>query len=615
MKEAVGRERSESGPVAGHRDLSPQIAWGVAGFSGMLALLLLVQQLRPVPAPEPARVLRAALESPVAGGFGGGHPTSSSNVAVSPDGLLVALVAGGQLWIRALSGVGATPIDGTEGADFPFWSPDSETLGFFAEGELRAVGRAGGAVRTICEAPEARGGSWATDGTILMAPGPRTGIHRVDAWGGEVRSVTEVDPALHSTHRWPQFLPNGEDFLFLATHHSDPRGSDNGIYLASLSGGRPRMLTAADSKPVVSSDRLLFLRHGNLLAQAFDPVQKALVGEAVPVASRVRYRGDLWDGVFDASRREVLAYETGPDPVGAQITLLDSLGTKEGELGAPDLIWDLRMSPAGDRLAVAAGSPDPVLWIYDLDSSRRVRGPSEMRFTRAPVWSPDGQHLAFAALGHEGRFEMYLASMEGAEGANLLVDSELDQIPTSWSSDGQWLVFDQGQPGATEIWALPMEGGGKPVPLVQSPPWAGEGQVSPDGRWLLYTSRESGTDQVYVASFPVADRRWQISAPGWARHGRWSPNGDTVYFSTAQGMLMEVELRRRRKDGGLDVGMPRMLFSYRRDDSLFRGHHGFFDPAPDGERFLLAQGPGSARQRGRIVLVVPWDGELSAASP
>jgi Tol biopolymer transport system component len=226
------------------------------------------------------------------------------------------------------------------------------------------------------------------------------------------------------------------------------------------------------------------------------------------------------------------------------------------------------------------------------------------------VWSPDGERLAFAAMNGDGRFNMFVVSSGGAGGVELLLDSELDQVPTSWSSDGRWLAFDQGPPGATEIWVMSPDGVEDPFPFVQTLPWAGDGQFSPDGRWLLYTSRESGVDQVYVSPFPGPGRRWQLSASGGGSKGRWSPNGEEVYFGTAQAMLLEVGLRRRKKDGGLDIGMPRMLFSYRHDDSLFRGHDGFYDVAADGERFILAQGPEREQNQGLIMLVVPWFADL-----
>jgi len=608
------RERRSYGQPAlnnlERRSSSLQLAWGITAAAGLIAVLAMVSLLRPEPAVGPSRVLRATLAPPMAPGFGSDRYSSESNVAVSLDGRSIAFVATHQLWIRPLSEATPKQIPGTEGANFPFWSPDSETLGFFAGGKLKRVAAIGGPVTTICAAPHGRGGSWGPDGKILFAPDSRTGIFEVDAGGGEPRAVTTVDSPVHSTHRWPAVLPGGGHFLFLAASHANPRGGQNGIYIAPISGGQPRLLTVSDAKPVLSAGRLLFLREGSLLAQPFDLARLALVGEAIPLAAGVRYRGGSWSGVFSASRRDVLAFEIGSRNLGTRPTWIDRLGNEEGVLGESGLHWDLRVSPQGDRVAVATGSPKPELWIYELDRQDSARLTLETSFNRAPVWSPDGERLAFAAMNENGRLNMFVVSSRGAGDAELLRESKLDQVPTSWSPDGRWLAFDQGPPGATEIWIMSLDGAGEPFPFVQTRPWAGDGQFSPDGRWLLYTSRESSADQVYVSPFPSAGDRWQVSASGRASQGRWGQVGDKVFFGTSQAVLMEVEIRRRKKDGGLDLGMPKMLFSYREDDSVFRGHNGFYDVVGDGERFLLAQGPERGEDQGLIMLVVPWFAEI-----
>jgi len=592
---------------------SLHLAWGIAGVAGLVAVLSTVSLLRPEPASDLPRVLRATVEPPVTNGFGDSIALES-DVAVSPDGRSIALIATNQLWIRPLSDATPLRIPGTEGASFPFWSPDSVSVGFFASGEMQRVSATGGPVTTICDAPQGRGGSWGRDGKILFAPGSRSGIFEVDAGGGEPWALTEVDRVVHSSHRWPEILPGGTHFLFLAASHTSPRSGQSGIYVAPMAGGQPRMVAVSDSKPVLSAGRLLFLREGELLAQSFDPAGMEVVGEPVRVAEGVRYRGRSWSGVFSASRRDVLAYEISASDLDTQPIWIDRLGNKEGMLGDAGLHWDLRVSPQGDRLAVSVGSPEPELWIYELDSGVRTRMALETRFNRAPVWSPDGERLAFAAMRDNGRFNMFVASSNGEGSSELLLESELDQVPTSWSTDGRWLAYDQGPPGATEIWVMSLDGTDEPFALVQTPPWAGDGQVSPDGRWLLFTSRESGVDQVYISSFPDPGGMWQISTSGWASHGRWSPSGNRVFFGTSQAMLMEVEVRRRKKDGGLDIGMPRMLLSYRPDESLFRGHNGFYDVVGDGERFILAQGPEKEQDQGRIMLVVPWFAEVEEKS-
>lgn len=588
---------------------SPQLAWGVAGVAGLLAFLSLVFVLRPEPPEQPPQVLRAAISPPSGFQFGRQGIASSSEVSVSPDGRSIAFVAGDQLWLRPLSEATPVPILGTVGARLPFWSPDSTTVGFFADSQLKAVRATGGEVRAICDAPLGQGGSWGADGTILFSPDQRTGIYRVAAAGGEPEPLTEVDSALHSTHRWPEFIPGGDRFLFLAASHANPRGAKNGIYVASIKGGSPHWITAADSQAVLSAGRLLFMRQGDLMAQPFDLIGLEVAGQAVRLTRGVRYRGGSWFGMFSGSNRDVLVYETGSRDLRSRLTWVDRLGNEQGTMGEGDLHWDLQFSPQGDRLAVAQGSPEPELWIYEPESGGRNRLMLEPTFNRAPVWSPDGERLAFAAMTEHGRLGIFVVDSRGTGEAELLLDSELDQVPTSWSPDGELLVFDQGPPGATEIWAVPMTGEGPSRPVVQIPPWVGDGHFSPDGKWLLYTSRESGADQVYLTLFSDPGDRWQLSTSSWGSHGRWSLTGDRVYFGSSQAMLMEVEVR-ARKGGGVDLGMPKMLFSFRPDDSVFRGHNGFYDVVGEDERYLLAQGPEREPDRGLIMLVVPWFAEL-----
>lgn len=571
-----------------------------------MAVLSTVALLRPEPAADPPRVLRTTVAPPVVEGSRRNDFGVQGEAVVSPNGRSLVFAAGDQLWIRPLSDVTPTPISGTEGARLPFWSPDGEALGFFADGSLKRVAVDGGAVSTICAAVDGRGASWGPEGKILFTPGPRTGIYAVDATGGEPWSVTDLDPGVHTTHRWPLALPGGDHFVFLATSHRDPRGLQNGIYVASISGAVPRMLTPADAKPELSAGHLLFLRAGTLLAQRFDFAGLALVDEPFRVVQGVRYRGESWSGSFSASRQEVLAYAVGSRDLESRLAWIDRLGNEEAVLDGEGLHWDLRASPLGDRVAVARGTPEPELWLYDLASRTSSPLTVETSFNRAPVWSPDGERLAYAAMNGNGRLNMYTVSSRGLGSETLLMESKQDQVPTSWSADGQWLAFEQGSPGATEVWVMPLSGDEEPFPVVQDPPWAGEGQFSPDGRWLLFTSRVSGVDQVYIASFPDAEGRWLLSRSGGARGGRWSQGGDRVFFATPQSMLMEVEVRRRKKDGGLDVGMPRMLFSYRRDDSLFRGFNSFYDVVGDGERFVFVRGPERRQDQGLVMLVFPW---------
>ncbi len=584
------------------------MAWGVAGVAVLLAALSMTALLRPGSVEEPLPVLQAVVAPPEGARPNGPGLTFDSEVAVSPDGLHIVFLAAGKLWRRPLDRARPSPIAGTEGARYPFWSPDSQSIGFFAEGKLKTMPIEGGSARIVCDAPAGSGGAWAADGTILVAPDGQSAIFRVETGEGAVRAVTEVERPIHTTHRWPEVLPDGDHFLYLATSHVDPRGERNGIYLASMSGGAASFVTAADSKAVYSAGRLLFMRQGDLWAQPFDLAGRTLLNEPRRVAAGTRFRGDSWNGMFSASRGDVLAYEIGSRG-GAHLTWIDSLGTPQGVFGDQGTFWNVRISPSGDQLAVAEGTSRPTIRVYDLLAGMDGRHLDFAgRSVRAPVWSPDGDKLALAVMSETGRLEMVLTPASEARVSGRPVETELDQLPTSWSPDGEWLVFDHGDVGASEIWAVRLDGSGDARPLVEDRPWARDGQVSPDGRWLLYTSGVSGFDRLYVTTFPIPGESHPISGVGAARAGRWSLQGDRVFFSTDQSMIMEVGVR-RRKGGGLDVGMPRVLFSYRGDDSLFRGYGGFFDVGSE-DRFLVSQGAARRPGHGQILLVLPWTREL-----
>lgn len=585
-------------------------AWGIAAVSALLALLALGALWRPEPGASPPRLLRVTLEPPSESVFQGRDAVEGTDVTVSPDGRRLAFVADDQIWIRDLSATEPAPLPGTESGRAPFWAPDGETLGFFAGGMLRRVSGRGGEVETICEAEDGHGGSWGPGDQILFAPGPRSPILAVDAGGGHPRVVTELDGSVHSTHRWPEILPDGRHFLFFAASHRRPRGQETGIYVASVAGGRARRLTVADSKAVLSAGWLLFLRDGDLMAQQFNIAGLELWGDAVRLVEDVRYLGRSWAAMFSASRRDVLVYERGVADRRIRLTWVDRLGNEVDVLREDLMPWDLRLSPDDSRLALAAGPREPEIWIDELDGRGGARLPGVARFSRAPVWSPDGDQLAFAGLREGGHLGLFVMAADGTGEARLLLDSAQDQVPTSWSADGRWLAFEQGPAESTEIWIKPMTTQEVPSAFIQDAGPASDAQFSPDGRWLMFTSRDSGAAQVYITPFPGGGERWQISNGTWAGHGRWSADGSRVFYAAAGSMMMEVAVRRRKRDGGLDIGVPRALFSFRANDSVYRGSHDFYDVTGTEERFLIAQGVQAERYQGRLMLVVPWTADL-----
>ncbi len=491
-------------------------------------------------------------------------------VVVSPDGGTLAFTALGEdrtrrLWIRPLEAAQARALPGTEEATFPFWSPDGRSLGFFAQGRLKQVDVAGGAAITVCDAVNARGGTWSQNGVILFAPEFQDAIYRVLAAGGTATPVTTIDQARHTGHRWPFFLPDGEHFLYLAIHYEASKAEENAIFFASLDGREVHEVLRSDVNAAFGSGHLLFVRQGTLMAVPFDSRTGRAQGDPQALAANVAYSLGTWRAAFDCSREGLIAYHPGGmvGGEGGRVVWFDRAGK---ELKAVDLITSygsLRPSPDGTRVAFIAGksSSSVDLWVYDVARELPMRLSFLPGYETPPVWSPDGGSLAFGFVfrtaGDDplgiyridtsgGTAELLHADIVAGQASAPPPDSGLTRSqPSDWSPDGRYLLFVLD----ADVWALPLEPPGEPVALLHTPHLESEARFSMDGRWIAYGSDESGIPEVYVAPFdpdPESDggaararRRWQISSGGGI-NPRWSPDGAELFYLTSDSMLTAV---------------------------------------------------------------------------
>ena len=515
--------------------------------------------------------------------------------ALSPDGTKLAFIAIGadhqsRLWVRSLDAGVARPLDGTEGANFwPFWSPDSQFIGFFAQGKLKKIEASGGASLPVCDADQVYGGAWNRGDTIVLAS--NVGVLQVAASGG---SPSPIDTAGGASG--PSFLPDGRHFLYFRWG-----GSDSGIYLGSVDAkpkGQPVKLSADLSEAVYvpSSDPavgyLLFVRGANggsesigtLMAQRFDTRGFQLIGEAVPLAERVSY--------FSASATDVLVYGTRPD-IQAQLTWFDHEGKVFKTLGEPGVYGSLALSPDGKRVAFARPDPQNVaarnIWLYEFERDVPMRFTFDTGSDLNPIWSPDGSRIAYfsfrGGFGHLYQKNSYLAGEE-----NLL--SKREGQPTSWSRDGRFLLLNQISPHAgLALLPLGNEGAnGEPIPVEHSKFNQTAGRFSPDGHWIAYQSDESGRFEVYVRPFDVSSAVATSSAGGTPVAGRfqvskdggtsplWSRERNELFYLGSDGHAMAVDFS---TSGGVFQGLPKALFKVPADvDS--------WDVSADGKRFLMA---------------------------
>ncbi len=550
----------------------------LAAVTTLAALAFAIAYFRR-PAPE-VRAVKLALLPPAKASF--------RAIAVSPDGRLVAFVQSDrrQLWIRSLDSASAQPLAGTEGADYPFWSPDSRYVGFFAQGKLKKIEASGGPPQTLGDAPIGRGGAWNRDGVILFPPLGEGPLYRVQAAGGEAKAVTSLDQSRQeNSHRWPSFLPDGRHFVYC--NRSAVR-ENNGIYLGALEGQDKRRLLGDDSNVVYAPPsphggpgHLLFARAGVPMAQPFDAEKLQLAGEAFPVADQVGYDVSRSWGAFSVSENGVLVYSPTSSSPSDQLTWFSRDGTRLGSVGSPGAHGQPWLSPdekavVVDQLDPQAGASD--LWLIDLSRDISSRFTFDPKNEQSPAWSPDGSLIVFTS-DRGGPYNLYQKLSTGAGQEEPLQKSASAQMPDDWSRDGRFLLYRALDPKTRmDLWVLPLVGDRKPIPVLRTEFNEVSGRFSPDGKWIAYVSDESRKNEVYVQSFPLSGGKWRISTNG-GRHPRWRRDGKEMFYLAADHNIMAVEIK---AGATFQAGSPRALFETRIPDSLFAG----FAVTGDGQRFL-----------------------------
>jgi Tol biopolymer transport system component len=486
--------------------------------------------------------------------------------AVSPNGRQLAFVATAdgtsQLWVRFFDSGDTRPLAGTEGASYPFWKPDGSAIGFFANGKLKRVGLAAGELpQTLTNAPGGRGGTWNQDDVIVFAPEPISGLMRIDGRSRTPVVLTHLGQG-ESSHRWPQFLPDGRHFLFLSTQGLP---STRGVFLGSLDGRDPtRRLLSGDIAAVYAPpDYLLRVIDGVLVAYPFNPESGVVSQEWVTLAQPAGTDDGTMRSALSVSPT-ALAYRAG-GPARRQLVWLDRSGSMTGTVGPSDehVLSNPELAPGGRRIAVNR----TVQGNYDIYINELADG-SQHRFTFDPalewggVWSPNGSHIVFSSNRKE-RYELFEKEASGVrdEQPLVLTPQDQDKVACDWSFDGRFLLYASRDPTmGSDLWAWSL-GDNKSFPVVRTSADEREGQFSPDGRWVAYVSNASEIDEVYVQSFPVPGAKQQVSRNGGV-DPRWGPKGRELFYVAPDGKLMAVSFH-VNADGAPKLGVPVGLFSTR----------------------------------------------------
>jgi Tol biopolymer transport system component len=526
-------------------------------------------------------------------------------VAISPDGRSLAFITidsslRRKLYVRDLEATEARFLTGTEDACFPFWAPDGRSIGYFTDTHLMRVELSGGMPITVCEAINGRGGTWNRDNVILFSPDYQSGLFRVSASGGEPVAVTRVDTTIHSTHRWPEFMPDGEHFVFVAAHHDVSRNKQYGLYFGSLDENELKRLLSIGATAVYADGYLLYLRENTLMAAKFDPQTGEFRGNPGAMVDKVQYDPTTWRAAFSASQNGLLAYHGGGrDETAPRIVIIDEDNVETSVVDQSEARYHLAISPDGKRVAYssvhsASGTNNLSIWIHELDSGLRNRLTFNDGADVSPVWSPDGARVAYATIrpaGGSGNKQIRVARADGS-GEEIVFESTDEVWPTSWSSDGRYVVFTKGRFLGTRgnIWVLPMTGDRTPFPYLENEFDEFGGALSPDGRWMAYSSWESGQTQLFVSPFTppgTTDSRgfgkWLIANRAQTLGAKlvWSRDGKQIYYINVAGEIWAINV-----DGSGNSFVSGSASIVSKSDPWNFGPIGY-DVFPDGKRFVV----------------------------
>ena len=507
---------------------------------------------------------------------------------LSPDGLRVAFMAQGadgkqMLWIRPLNSAVAQPMSGTEGATYPFWSADSHYVAFFAASKLNKIDAGGGPPQALCDAISGRGGTWNSSGTIIFSPDSVSALMRVDAAGGTHVPLTTLD-AKESSHRWPDFLPDGNHFLYFA---HGTTSADSGIYLAALDSKERKLLLRNDSNAIYAAPGyLLFVRDNTLMLQGFNLRSLALEGGAKPMADHVAVNTDVWRSILTASANGELLYQHGAADGGSQLVWYDASG-KQGEPVLPetaDYHWP-NLSPDGSKLAFGLetnGIAD--IWVVDIARHTKTRITFGPLYSGEPVWWPDGKSIVFSYGPAGATDSLYRQNADGTGSKEKLLEtSGIIAYPFSVTPDGRYIAYMRHDPKSNtgwDIWVLPMFGEGKPFPVVSTNFLDVTPSFSPDGKWLAYANDETGRLEVYIQPFPSGAGRWQVSTAGGARPN-WRKDGKELFFNSIDHQVMAVDIQ--QNGASLQLGAPHALFKA----TTVSGPSGTYTVSADGKKFVM----------------------------
>lgn len=589
---------------------SSNLAWILAGAALLAAMALGAAYVKVANSPKP--VLRASILPPTGMSYVTMVPAAGPPV-LSPDGTRMVFSARDDkgkvaLYVRPLSSMNAQPFPGTDNAIYPFWSFDGRDIGFFADGKLKRISTSGGPAQVICDVSNGRGGAWSKDGLILFTPTVNSPLLRVSASGGTPEPATKLDATrAENSNRWPHFLPDGKHFIYWARSSREAQGQ--AVYAGTLGSLEVKQIISGVTTASYAGGYLLYLREQTLMAQPFDLGRLALTGEPTAIAEHIAMNSATSVPEFSASENGILVYQSGDASGAWDILWFGRDGKQEGAVAQQERYYYPALSPDGERLAASLfNSTNGLanLWILDLKRGTKSRLTFGSGVQARALWSPDGKTIYYSS-DEKSLQHVYSKLADGSGQEQAVIENPDEQeVPNSISPDGHYLVYTRHalkeQSHGYELWILPLTGGGKPFPVVQSAFDNTNAAVSPSGKWMAYQSTESGRNEIFLTAFPAGGAKWQVSTSGGS-DPEWRGDGQELYFMDLSDNMMALDVD--VSGGTPKLGVPHVLFQA----IGVQRQVGSYVVEKDGKRFLINSG--STKQEGEpLTLVTNWTEEL-----
>ena len=564
------------------------LPWIIAGLMGAIALVAFALFFK-----SPASADRLEFTIPI--------QEDSSHLAISPDGRMFAFISRDplsgvtMLRIQRIGSTSISTLSGTEGASYPFWSPDDAYVGFFADGKLKKIPASGGVAQVLAAATFGRGGSWGRKGVIIYSPQAAGWLWSVNADGTNAAPLTDriFVKEKEGTHRWPVFLPDGEHFLFLAGSFINPL--DSTIYFSSLTKKERISVVRADSNPGYANGHLFYADDkAALRVIQMDVSTGVLSGESLVIASQVGNQPSTEWSAFCASENGTVVYNP---TVGASLSLLtwyDRSGKELGHVGESGVVANPNLSPDGNRVLmnIADAKANNInVWISDFTHNSSTRFSFDKGEDDVGIWSRDGGSLVYRSTSITNT-RLLVKQVQGLSPATEIfaggspqsgTQTTDDLVANSWSADDKQILCSwQPGEGGVHLALLPVSGG-KLVPFLSTKSNQSNGQISPDGKWVAYASDESGDWEIYATSFPSGEGKWQVSRGG-GTEPRWRGDGKEIFYIGGKATMTAVTVN---TEGGFSTGSPTPLFQTQFRTPVSSTDLFGYDVTKDGQRFLV----------------------------